>query len=116
MRNRILDVPSLRRLRLLAVLEGTTLACLVFLAVPMKHMLGIPVAVRVIGPIHGVAFVAYVWTVTATVSGGGWKLREVARLVIGALIPFAGFFNERWLRNLEVSTNAQDVRSWPTSG
>lgn len=110
MSTQIDDHKALRRLRLMAVLEGSTLACLIFLAVPMKHLLGIPIAVRIMGPIHGVAFVAYAWAVTATVSGGGWKPREIARLVIGALIPFAGFINERWLRNLELANPAGDVR------
>jgi len=94
-------VSVLRRLRTMALLEGTTLVCLVFVAVPMKHLLGLPIAVRIGGPVHGLAFVAYAWSLTTAASGGGLASREVVRLAIGALVPFASFFNERWLKARE---------------
>lgn len=95
------DRAALRRLRAIAAIEGSTLVCLLFLAVPLKHLFGIPAAVRIMGPVHGTAFVAYAWALTVAVSAGGWKRQEVVRLVIGALIPFASFGNERWLGRKE---------------
>ncbi len=100
------DLPALRRLRLMALIEGATLVCLIFVAVPLKHLLGISIGVRLMGPIHGVAFIAYAWAVMAAVSGGGWMPREIARLAVGALIPFASFINERWLMGKERAMKA----------
>lgn len=50
------------------------------------------------GPVHGLMFLVYLWTVVQTVAGGGWSGRDVARLVIGALVPFGGFLNLSLLR------------------
>lgn len=50
-------------LRLAAVLEGTTLLLLVLIGVPLKHLLGIGEFTRWLGPIHGFAFLFYIWAV-----------------------------------------------------
>ena len=50
---------TLRYLRWASFLEGLTLILLVCLAVPLKRMAGMPEFVTVMGPIHGLAFVAY---------------------------------------------------------
>jgi integral membrane protein len=58
------------------------------------------------GPIHGVAFVAYVWMLIQTVSGGGWSSSDTIRLVIAALIPFGAFVNERALARRQAMLGA----------
>jgi integral membrane protein len=93
-----LEHAQLKRLELLSLLEATTLVLLVCVAVPLKHLYSQPLGSRVMGPVHGVAFVAYSWTALQTVAGGGWRRREIARLFIVALVPFAGYLNVMWLR------------------
>lgn len=88
-----LERAQLSRLRLTSLGEATTLILLVGVAVPLKHLAGQPLGVRVMGPVHGLMFLAYLWTAVQTVSGGGWSSRDIARLLIGAVIPFGGFFN-----------------------
>ena len=90
-----LERDQLRRLEVASLIEATTL---VGIAVPLKHMANFEVAVRIMGPVHGLAFLAYVWTAFQTISGGGWRPAEVARLFVVAFIPFAGFANLRFLR------------------
>ena len=70
---------------------------LVGVAVPLKHLAGYPVATRLVGPVHGIAFVLYVWMLIQTVSMGGWSRGETARMVLAAFIPFGAFLNERAL-------------------
>jgi integral membrane protein len=55
-------------------------------------------ATRIMGPVHGAAFVAYLWSMIATVSGGGWSRRETLRLGVAAFVPFGGFLNAGLLR------------------
>lgn len=88
---------QLRRMRAVSLLEGTTLLLLVGVAVPLKHLAGYPIATRVIGPVHGVAFVLYVWMLIQTVSIGGWSRAATVRMVLAALVPFGAFLNERAL-------------------
>ncbi|MFC5760709.1 DUF3817 domain-containing protein [Rhizobium sp. GCM10022189] len=91
------ELSQLRRMRAVSLLEGTTLLLLVGVAVPLKHLAGYPIATRLIGPVHGIAFVLYVWMLIQTVSMGGWSRGETARMVLAAFIPFGAFLNERAL-------------------
>lgn len=76
---------------------------LVLVAVPMKHFAGLPIATRVMGPIHGMAFLLYVWMLIQTVSGGSWSRSETMRMVLAAFIPFGAFVNERTLARRQSS-------------
>lgn len=93
-----LERGQLKRLEILSIAEATTLAVLVCVAVPAKHLYGWPLGSRILGPVHGIAFLAYMWTALQTVSGGGWRGRDTARLFVVAFVPFAGYFNIPWLR------------------
>jgi integral membrane protein len=91
------DSTIIRRLRFLAMLEAITLVVLSFVAVPLKHLAASPLAVSVMGPIHGLAFLLYVWTVANAASGGLLRAPEVGRLLAAAMVPFGGFFSVRWI-------------------
>ncbi|MBM2577964.1 DUF3817 domain-containing protein [Jannaschia sp. Os4] len=91
---------GLGELRLATLAEGATLILLMAVAVPLKHLAGWPVGTQVMGPVHGAAFLLFAWMVIRSwaegiVGGGG-----AARLIAGAFVPFAGLWNERWLRRM----------------
>jgi integral membrane protein len=97
----------IRRLRVASFVEAGTLLILLLIAVPLKHALGYAGATRIMGPVHGAAFIAYAWCVIATVSGGGdWSRRELTRLILAAFIPFGGFANAGLLRRKEAAAQA----------
>lgn len=91
------EISQLRRMRAVSLLEGTTLLLLLAVAVPLKHIAGFPIATSIMGPIHGIAFILYVWMLIRTVSGGGWTRAETLRMTVAAFIPFGAFLNERAL-------------------
>lgn len=93
-----LEREQLKRLEILSMAEATTLVLLVCVAVPLKHVFGWPLGSRVLGPVHGIAFLAYAWTALQTVAAGGWRRHDTARLFVVAFLPFGGFFNLPWLR------------------
>jgi len=101
------DIRQLRRMRLASILEATTLALLIFVAVPMKHIFGISLATSIMGPIHGLAFLYYIWMLIQTVTGSQWPRSTVARMVLFAFIPLAGFVNERLLWREEQRLSAR---------
>ncbi len=84
-------------LRLAGHLEGTTLLLLVFIAVPLKHIGGEPLAVSIMGPIHGLSFVMYLMMCMNVLSGGGWTRNETMRILAASAIPFGTFLNDRYL-------------------
>lgn len=81
-----------------SLLEATTLAALVLIAVPLKHLAGIDMATGIAGPIHGAAFLLYVWALLQVTFSGSWRPGEVVRMLAVALLPLAGFMNQPWLR------------------
>jgi integral membrane protein len=100
------ELSQLRKMRLVSLVEGATLVTLITVAVPLKHLAGIPVATSVMGPVHGIAFLLYAWMLVQTVSMGGWSRGETARLIIAAFIPFGAFFNERVLARRQATLSA----------
>ena len=102
----------LRLLRFASLLEGTTLLALVGLAVPLKHLAQQPLAVTVLGPVHGFAFLFYLWTLLAAVAAGGWHRREIARAIVVAFLPFGAFANVGFLQRKQAAL----VRSQAAAG
>jgi integral membrane protein len=100
------DLAQIKRLRLVSLIEATTLLLLLVIAVPLKHAFGYALVTRIMGPVHGAAFIAYSWSVIATVSGGGWSRSEIARLGFGAFVPFGGFLNAGLLRRKQMNLAA----------
>jgi integral membrane protein len=91
--SRVTELAQIRRLEVVSIAEATTLVLLVVLAVPLKHLGGWELGVRLMGPIHGLAFVAYIWTALQTVAGSSWSWLEATRLFLAAFVPFGGFLN-----------------------
>lgn len=100
------DLAQIRRLRLASFVEATTLLALLFVAVPLKHLYGYSPATRLMGPVHGAAFIAYAWSLVAAVSAGGWSRREMVRLGLAAFLPFGGFLNAGLLRRKQAALAA----------
>lgn len=57
------------RLQYAAIAEGLTLIVLVFVAVPLKHLAGLPIATSIMGPLHGAMFLIYLGVVVDTTWG-----------------------------------------------
>ena len=88
---------SLLRLRLAVALEGATLITLVLIASPLKRFADLPMATQIMGPVHGLAFLIFLYVLVEAVAARTIDRRAGLRLFIGALVPFGGVINERWL-------------------
>ena len=54
--------------------------------------------VKVMGPIHGMLFLAYVYVAAIMVRPkAGWSNQTTLYVLIGAVLPFGGFVVDRWL-------------------
>ena len=82
-----------RRLKWAAMTEGATLLLLLGVAVPLKHLAHHPVAVSIMGPTHGLAVLVYLWQIAVAAPSGQWTGREIARLLIGAVLPLGAWFS-----------------------
>lgn len=78
----------------IAILEGSTLLLLLFVAVPAKRLFGYPEAVSVLGPIHGGAFLLYVAVLTLFLIRGSLNISHWSTGLVAAFLPFGSFIFE----------------------
>lgn len=90
----------MRALRLFAFVEGVSLLLLVGVAVPLKHVLGHSVGVRVFGPLHGLAFLAYAVCVLDALGTRRLTRRQAGLAFVASMIPGGTFFFARTLTRL----------------
>lgn len=82
----------MRALRLFALAEGVSLLLLVGVAVPLKHVFGHSVGVRALGPLHGLAFLAYAVCVLDALGTRRLTRRQAGLALVASMIPGGTFF------------------------
>jgi integral membrane protein len=87
---------SLQSLRVVAIAEAVSYLCLLG-AVVAKRVFDQPGGVSVIGPVHGVLFLAYFALVIFVREERGWSIRETLTALVAAVVPFGGYVVERRL-------------------
>ncbi len=85
----------LGRFRLVSMAEGTSFALLLFVAMPLKYGLGLPLMVRVIGMTHGLLFVTFGVTLFAAMQDRAWPPSRAAKLLGASLVPLGAIWIER---------------------
>jgi len=84
---------ALLRYRVMAILTGTMLVLLVFVAVPLQIWAHKDGPAAVIGTAHGFLFIVYL--VTALDLGVRWHLVKLGLVMIAGTVPFCSFIAER---------------------
>lgn len=98
---------SLGRLRLIGMLEGITLLCMVFITVPLRIYFGNNTFSQILGPIHGSLFLLFIFNTLRFGVEQNWKFKETTwKVLIACIIPFGIFYIDyKILRNLKVDEN-----------
>ena len=81
-----------------AFLEGGSFIVLLGVAMPLKYMAGMPMAVRVVGLAHGILFLLYVWAVMGALANRGWTVKRTGYGLVAGLLPFGTFIFDAHLR------------------
>ena len=98
------DPAFLRRLIVMGLVEGTSTLVLFLVAMPLKYLAGLPLAVTIVGSIHGALFVAYVLMLLVAIARVPLPVGLVAWGLVGAVVPFGPFvFDVRLKRMLDRS-------------
>ncbi|MEA1914113.1 MAG: DUF3817 domain-containing protein [Campylobacterota bacterium] len=82
-------------------IEGWSFLILLFIAMPMKYMMGYPLATKIVGMIHGVLFIYYIIMQFKSSQKYGWTLAQNLKYFIASLIPFGTFYIKNELIELE---------------
>ncbi len=87
---------NIGRLRILGVLEGTSLILLLFVAVPLKYIWGYPQGSQVIGTIHGALFLLFVINTLSVGVEQNWKFATTTwKVLLACVVPFGTFYIDR---------------------
>lgn len=86
------------RLRVVAFVEGLSFLVLLFIAMPLKYLLGVPLAVKIVGSAHGLLFVLYVAALIEVMLACRWSLARGAAAFAASLVPFGTFVLDGQLR------------------
>ena len=88
----------IERLRMIGWAEGVSFLLLLGVAMPLKYMLGLPLAVKIVGWLHGLLFVLFCAALAMAARTSNWPLKRVGTLVMAALVPFGPFLIDRGLQ------------------
>jgi integral membrane protein len=91
---------SLKTLRIVALAEATSFLALL-VSTYFKYSDRGEVGVQVLGPIHGLLFLAYVALVLALRPDTGWDTRTTFWILVAAVLPFGGYAFDWWLTRRE---------------
>lgn len=95
----------LKRLRLVAILEGVSFLVLLGVCMPLKYWADMPEPVQYVGMAHGVLFVLYCLMVVQAAVVFRWKWQKVGLALLASVVPFGPFWADRKLFREEVSAN-----------
>jgi len=89
---------ALRSLRVIAFLEGTSFLVLLLIAMPLKYLFALPLAVRIVGGVHGLLFLVFVFALYRAATERDWSWRRSLSAFIASLVPGGTFVLDRSLR------------------
>jgi integral membrane protein len=87
------------QVRLVGMMEGVSFLLLLGVAMPLKYLAGIAIAVKIVGWFHGLLFMVLCVVLTRALIGGGIRLSQAALVFVAALLPFGPFLIDRRLRD-----------------
>ncbi len=96
---------QIRLFRMTALAEGGSFLALLFIAMPMKYLMGMPRVVTVVGTIHGILFLLYAVQLAKLRTTYQWDNRFSLYAFLASLLPFGPFVFDKYLREKEVATS-----------
>ena len=105
------------RVRLVGSIEAVSFLILLFVAMPLKRLAGIPEAALYVGWTHGVLFILYAAVTFIAWGGGHLNSKQVRMAAIASVLPFGPFVIDRRLKAVEKVDEAfQSAEKTETTG
>ncbi|WP_437709655.1 DUF3817 domain-containing protein [Sorangium sp. So ce448] len=89
---------ALRTLRVVGFLEGLSFLVLLTVAMPLKYIFGLPIAVRIAGSAHGLFFLLFVSALFRAATERDWPRRRSLTALLASLVPGGTFALDRTLK------------------
>ena len=81
--------------RLITLLEGSSYLLLLFVAVPVKYLMGDESYVKLLGMPHGVLFIAYIILSLVMRKKMNWNTTSFIIILLASIIPFGTFYVDK---------------------
>jgi integral membrane protein len=94
------------RLRVVAFVEGCSYLLLLGVAMPLKYLAGLPMAVMIVGSIHGALFVLFCAALMNAMIVARWSMLRGGVAFASSLVPFGTFVLDGCLRREDEDTRA----------
>ena len=91
------DRAFLKHVRRMGCVEGISTLVLFGIAMPLKYMANLPVAVRIAGSVHGLLFVCLVVMLLLAITRIPISKSMALAGIVAAVVPFGPFVFDRWL-------------------
>lgn len=92
---------NLKKFRLIAFIEGISYLVLLFIAMPIKYLLGEPIVVKLVGMAHGGLFILFLVLLFITAKEYKWNISFISMAFIASLVPFGTFYLEKKLKIID---------------
>ena len=92
---------KVRKFGTINTVEGYSYLLLLFVAMPMKYLMGIAIATKIVGMIHGILFILFLYLLVVAWQDVKWSLKESVIFFIASLIPFGTFFTKNKIKSYE---------------
>ena len=92
---------NLKKFRLIALLEGISFITLLFIAMPIKYILGEPIVVKFVGMAHGGLFLLFLFLLFITAKELKWNFGFISMAFIASILPFGTFYLEKKLKVID---------------
>lgn len=83
--------------RKLGIYEGISLLVLLFIAMPLKYLFDLPLAVRIVGSLHGGLFTLYIVCGVIFAKNNNWSFFKLIFAYVVSTIPFGAFIFDKKL-------------------
>lgn len=85
---------NLKILRILGIIEGISYLTLFGITMPLKYLMDMPEPNYIVGLLHGILFVAYVFWVFIIYKQYNLSIKKSLLLLISSLLPFGTFITD----------------------
>lgn len=86
---------NIASLRVVTFLEGISFLALLLVAMPLKYLFNLPLAVQVAGGLHGLLFLGLGLSLYQAHVDHGWRLSRLVLLFLISFVPGSFFWMDR---------------------
>jgi integral membrane protein len=92
--------------RKIAFAEGVSFLVLLFIAMPLKYLANLPMAVTIVGGLHGILFVAFIVVAREVKREYNKNWGWLGKALLASIIPFGTFWMDKEWKKEEAAAAA----------